>query len=54
MQPSQGSAHAVGPMGACVLGIDKMKRPKVFMDWLKEAQAKIDYIGISEKKQIVA
>ena len=50
----QGSAHAVGPMGACVLGIDKMKRPKVFMDWLKEAQAKIDYIGISEKKQIVA
>ena len=54
MQPSQGSAHAVGPMGACVLGIDKMKRPKVFMDWLKEAQVKIDYIGISEKKQIVA
>ena len=37
----QGSAHAVGPMGACVLGIDKMKRPKVFMNWLKEAQAKI-------------
>ena len=41
-----GSAHVVGPMGACVLGIDKMKRPKVFMDWLKEAQAKIDYMGI--------
>ena len=50
----QGSAHAVGPMGACVLGIDKMKRPKVFMDWVKEAQAKIDYMGISDNKQKVA
>ena len=28
----QGSAHAVEPMGACMLGIDKKKRPKVFMD----------------------
>ena len=50
----QRSAHAVGPMGACVLGIDKMKRPKVFMDWIKEAQAKIDYMGISDNKQKVA
>ena len=41
-------------MGACVLGIDKMKRPKVFMDWVKEAQAKIDYMGISDNKQKVA
>ena len=41
-------------MGACVLGIDKMKRPKVFMDWIKEAQAKIDYMGMSDNKQKVA
>ena len=41
-------------MGACVLGIDEIKRPKVFMDWLKEAQAKIDYMGISDNKQKVA
>ena len=50
----QGSALAVGPMGACVLGIDKMKRPKVFQDWMKEAQAKIDYMGINDDKQKVA
>ena len=50
----QGSALAVGPMGACVLGIDKVKRPKVFQDWVKEAQAKIDYMGITDNKQKVA
>ena len=50
----QGSALAVGPMGACVLGIDKMKRPKVFQDWVKEAQAKVDYMGITDNKQKVA
>ena len=31
----QGSALAEGPMVVCVLGIDKVKRPNVFQDWVK-------------------
>ena len=51
---AQGSALAVGPMEACTVGIDKVKRLKTFNDWVKEAQAKMDHMGINEDKKQVA
>ena len=40
------AASLVGPMGACTLGRDKLKRPKKWADWLREAENKMRFGGI--------
>ena len=51
---SQGAASAVGPMGHCNLGVDKVKRFKRFSDWMKGAEAKIDFMGLTTDKQKIS
>ena len=41
------AAALVGPMGACTLGNDKLKRPKKWRDWLREAENKMRFAGIT-------
>ena len=41
------TAALVGPMGACTLGNDKLKRPKKWRDWLREAENKMRFAGIT-------
>ena len=53
-QLALGAASAVGPMGHCNLGIDKSGRLKRFNDWMKGAQAKIDFMGLSTDKQKIS
>ena len=42
------AASLVGLMGACILGRDKLKRPKKWADWLREAENKMRFGGITE------
>ena len=42
------AASMVGPMGPCILGRDKLKRPKKWADWLREAENKMRFGGITE------
>ena len=42
------AASLVGPMGPCILGRDKLKRPKKWADWLREAENKMRFGGITE------
>ena len=51
---SLGAASAVGPMGQCNLGVDKVKRLKRFSDWMKGAEAKIDFMGLTADKQKIS
>ena len=51
-QQALGAASAVGPMGHCNLGIDKTGRLKRFNDWMKGAQAKIDFMGLTTAPQL--
>ena len=37
------SAVVVGPMGPCGLGKDKLKRPKRWSDWRKDAENKMRF-----------
>ena len=46
-----GAAVVVGPMGPCVMGKDKLKRPKKWTDWHKDAENKMRFIGITESDQ---
>ena len=39
-----GAAALVGPMGPCLLGKDKLKRPKKWSDWKKDAENKMRFI----------
>ena len=41
------TATLVGPMGACTLGNDKLKRPNKWRDWLREAENKMRFAGIT-------
>ena len=41
----------VGPMGPCVLGKDKLKRPKRWTDWHKDAENKMRFSGITNSVQ---
>ena len=41
----------VGPMGPCGLGKDKLKRPKRWSDWRKDAENKMRFLKIEEDKQ---
>ena len=42
------AASLVGPMRTCSLGTDKLKRPKKWADWLREAENKMRFRGITE------
>ena len=42
------AALLVGPMGPCILGRDKLKRPKKCADWLRESENKMRFGGITE------
>ena len=46
-----GAAAVVGPMGPCVLGKDKLKRPKKWSDWKKDAENKMRFLGVTESVQ---
>ena len=46
-----GAAAVVGPMGPCVLGKDKLKRPKKWTDWHKDAENKMRFLGITDSAQ---
>ena len=46
-----GAAAVVGPMVPCVLGKDKLKRPKRWTDWHKDAENKMRFMGITNSIQ---
>ena len=46
-----GAVTVVGPMRPCVLGKDKLKRPKRWSDWRKDAENKMRFLGITESIQ---
>ena len=46
-----GAAAVVGTMGPCVLGKDKLKRPKKWSDWKKDAENKMRFLKIEEDEQ---
>ena len=46
-----GAAAVVGPMGPCNLGKDKLKRPKRWADWRKDAENKMRFLKIEEDEQ---
>ena len=54
VQPGAGAAAAVGQLGPCHLGRDKMKRYKKWGDWLKEAKSKMEFLAITENSQKTA
>ena len=43
-----GAAAGVGPMGPCSLGKGKLKRPKKWSDWKKDAENKMRFLKIEE------
>ena len=45
------AAPVVGPMGPCVLGKDKLKRPKKWSYWKKDAENKMRFLKIEEDEQ---
>ena len=46
-----GAAAVVGPIGPCSLGKDKLKRPKRWSDWKKDADNKMRFLRIEESEQ---
>ena len=48
-----GAASVVGQLGPCNLGRNKLKRYKKFLDWSKEAESKMSFLGIEDDKQKV-
>ena len=51
-QPTEG-ATTISQMPLCHLGRDKTKRYKAFEDWIKAAEAKMEYLRISESNKKV-
>ena len=45
------AAAMVGPMGPCTLGKDKLKRPKRWTDWHRDAENKMRFSGITDSVQ---
>ena len=41
------AASLAGPMWACTLGNNKLKRPNKWRDWLREAENKMRFAGIT-------
>ena len=48
-----GAASVVGQLAPCNLGRNKLKRYKKFLDWSKEAESKMSFLGIEEDRQKV-
>ena len=46
-----GAAALVGSMGPCSLGKDKLKRPKKWSDWKKNAENKMRFLKIEKDEQ---
>ena len=44
-------AAVVGPMGPCILGNDKLKRPKKWTDRHKDFENKMSFLGITDSVQ---
>ena len=42
------AAAMVGPVGPCILGKDKLKRPKRWADWHRDAENKMRFSGITD------
>ena len=42
------AATMVGPMGPCILGKDKLKRPKKWADWHRDAENKMRFSSITD------
>ena len=47
-------AAAAGSLPPCPLGRDKTKRYQQFRDWLTQAEAKMEFLAITESKRKVA
>ena len=45
------AAAVVGPVGPCVLGKDKLKRPKKWTDWHKDAENKMRFLSMNDSGQ---
>ena len=45
--PGAGAA-AAGQLAPCVLGREKTKRYQIFQDWITQAEAKMQFLGITE------
>ena len=50
---SAGAAAVVGPMRPCPLGKDKLKRFKKWDDWIRDAETKMVFLGLTENQQKV-
>ena len=46
-QPPQKSAAALGHMRPLELGSDKMRKLKIFNEWLEEAENRMKYLGVN-------
>ena len=42
-----GAATIVGRLGPCMLGRDKLRRYKKFLNWVGEAESKIRLLGLT-------
>ena len=47
-RPTAGAAAIVGRLNPCDLGRDKLKRYKIFKDWIGNAEAKMKLLGITD------
>ena len=50
---SAGAAAVVGPMRPCPLGKDKLKRFKKWNDWIRDAETKMAFLGLTRNQQKV-
>jgi len=49
--PPAGAAAVMGQLPACQLGRDKLKRYKKYVDWIKDAETKMEFLAITDNKQ---
>ena len=47
-------AAAAGQLAPCVLGREKTKRYQIFQDWITQAEAKMQFLGITEDGRKIA
>ena len=47
-------AAAAGQLAPCVLGREKTKRYQIFQDWITQAEAKMQFFGITEDGRKIA
>ena len=48
---SAGAAAVVGPMMPCPLGKDKLKRFKKWNDWIRDAENKMAFLGLTSNER---